>query len=570
MSALRRPLAPFFGRYQPIAMLGEGSVARVYLAVSRGPVGWGNLLVIKEIRPELAEKPQFRDMFLHEARMALGLHHPNVVQTYEIFEERAPYVVAMEFLDGQTLADLLRRVGRAGMSLPMHLWVLTQVLAGLHHAHEIRDAEGKPLRIVHRDVSPSNVFLTYDGQVKLVDFGIAKFAGMASGMAARPDPSATGKLGYGAPEQFVSQPIDPRSDVYSVGVMLWEALAGKRRRISESRTAMVDARIAGEEPSISQVTPDVPPVLAEICDRATALDRRDRYQTAREMQDALESYLDGCWEPVDRRELSDLLDRTFTLERTSMRRCIERQLHASGLGLRPLGELPGRPLLAPLRARAFQLWARLRLATLVAFPARRAYGPAALAVLATGALIGVVWMTTASSSARLRAAQRAPAPLPAVAVAPPILEEVPAFPSLGVTTATPAPAVAPPPFAERPLAAVATPPVDQPLAAVPPPPAEKPLPAVALAPRLAEAPLAVAALPPFRSSALPAPAAVARPEGRPGLRRVRFTARSRRPSPWRRYFGPEPRWTEFEPGEELPPPGRRPRRTLDEGDPYAP
>jgi serine/threonine protein kinase len=557
MSAVRKPNARAFGRYQPIALLGEGSVARVYLAVSRGTVGWGNLLVIKQIRPELAGQPQFRAMFLHEARTAMGLHHPNIVQTYEIFEERTPYVVAMEFLDGQSLADLLRRVGRAGIPLPLHLWALTQVLAGLHHAHEMRDADGKPLGVVHRDVSPSNVFLTYDGQVKLVDFGIAKSAGMIAGLAgsARPDITASGKLGYGAPEQFVSQPIDPRSDVYSVGVMLWEALAGKRRRISENRTVIVDARIAGQEPPIRQVVPDVSPVLAEICDKATALDRRARYQSALEMQQALESYLEGCWEPVDRRQLADLLDRTFALERTSMRRCIERQLNASKVALRPLGILPLRPLLPGVQRSWRKLWTRVRLAALATFPSLRTYGPAALVVLATGALIGVVWVMTASSSARLRAAQRSPAPVPQQSTA------ARGQPAVAERAAQPAPAV-------ESLAPAPSEPAPEATAAVDPPPPPPPSPSPPLPPPAAPP------APPGRAVAAQAarpvvmPGLTVRLEGRPVIHRARANVRSRKPSAWSRYLGPE-RGAEFEPGEDLPPPDRPARRVLDEDDPYA-
>jgi hypothetical protein len=411
MRAIRRPADPLFGRYQPIALLGDGSVARVYLALDRGPLNWGDPLVIKEIRPELACQPQFRDMFLHEARMALRLHHPNIVRTFEIFEERAPYVVAMEFLDGQSLADVLRRLGRSEVSLALHLWILTQVLAGLHHAYEVRDAEGKPLRIVHRDVSPGNVFVTYDGQIKLVDFGIAKFTGM---IARNDGQAASGKLGYGAPEQFVSQPIDPRSDVYSVGVMLWEALAGKRRRVSEDPRAVVDARIAGREPKIGDVAPRVSPALAEICDRATALDRRARYRSALEMRQALESYLDGCGQPVDRWELGELMGRTFSAERASTRRCIERHLNVPrpGRERQRRGPLAG---LLPVLARG---WGRFCSVASPAVPILRSHGPPALAVVATAALVTVLW-STGSRSPAPRVPAPAPSPAPAVVVHPP-------------------------------------------------------------------------------------------------------------------------------------------------------
>jgi serine/threonine-protein kinase len=128
---------PQIGRYELLTQLGEGGMARVYLAVSRGPVGFNKLVVVKQMRPELASDAEFLGMFSEEARIALRLHHPNIVQTYEIFEEEGHHLMAMEYLDGQSLADLLRRVGRENMPLEEHLWILTQVLAALHHAHEM-------------------------------------------------------------------------------------------------------------------------------------------------------------------------------------------------------------------------------------------------------------------------------------------------------------------------------------------------------------------------------------------------------------------------------------------------
>ena len=271
---------PQIGRYELLTQLGEGGMARVYLAVSRGPVGFNKLVVVKQMRPELASDEEFLGMFSDEARIALRLHHPNIVQTYEIFEEEGQHLMAMEYLDGQSLADLLRRVGRENMPLEEHLWILTQVLAALHHAHELCDEDGLPMAIVHRDVSPSNVFLTYNGEVKLVDFGIAKASGAISTTARG---TVKAKLGYGAPEQFLGNPIDARADIFSVGVMLWEALAGCRRKIGETRNAMIEARITGQEPSIRAIRPEIPAALAAVCDRATALDPETRHGSAAEL-----------------------------------------------------------------------------------------------------------------------------------------------------------------------------------------------------------------------------------------------------------------------------------------------
>jgi eukaryotic-like serine/threonine-protein kinase len=311
------------GRYELLSLLGEGGMARVYLAVERGQEGFHKLAVVKRIRPELASDQEFLGMFLDEARIAVRLHHPNVVHTHEVFEAEGQHVLVLEYLEGHTLAELLRRVGRAQMPLEEHLWVLCQVLAGLHHAHQLADYDGQPLGIIHRDVSPSNVFITHDGAVKLMDFGIAKAAGAVSSTERG---TVKGKLGYGAPEQFRAGKIDARADVYSVGVMLWEALARRRRKTAETRPAIIEARIGGQEPRIREVCPETPLILAELCDRATALDPRHRPPTAAALQFQLERYLAGAARQAGRTELAELMNRLFRNERLTMRRRIEQQL----------------------------------------------------------------------------------------------------------------------------------------------------------------------------------------------------------------------------------------------------
>src|SRR3954452_21553827 len=277
------------GRYQLVGLLGEGGMARVYLAFARGPVGFDKLVVVKQVRPELAWDQDFVTMFFDEARIAARLQHPNVIHTYEVVEEAGQYHLVMEYLEGQTLTDIFKKVGRTHMPLEDHLWILTQVLAGLQYAHELSDYDGTPLGLVHRDVSPSNVFVTYNGEVKLLDFGIAKAAGAIS---ATHKGTMKGKLGYGAPEQLVGASVDARSDIYSVGVLLWEALGQRRRKLADTTAGILQARMSGVEPKIRQVVPDVPPVLADICDRAMGADPRRRYATAADLQHALEHYLE--------------------------------------------------------------------------------------------------------------------------------------------------------------------------------------------------------------------------------------------------------------------------------------
>jgi eukaryotic-like serine/threonine-protein kinase len=326
------------GRYELLSLLGEGGMARAYLAVARGQAGFDKLVVVKRIRPELASDQEFLGMFLDESRIAVRLHHPNVVHTHEVFEDEGQHVLVLEYLEGHTLAELLRRVGRAQMPLEEHLWVLCQVLAGLHHAHQLADYDGQPLGIIHRDVSPSNVFITYDGAVKLMDFGIAKAAGAVSSTERG---TVKGKLGYGAPEQFRAGTVDARADVYSVGVMLWEALARRRRKTAETRPAIIEARVAGQEPKIREVCPDAPLTLAELCDRATALDPRHRPPTAAALQFQLERYLAGAARQAGRVELGELVSRLFRNERLTMLRRIEQQL--AGGSPTPLPAAPAGP-----------------------------------------------------------------------------------------------------------------------------------------------------------------------------------------------------------------------------------
>src|SRR5438477_12370279 len=195
------------GRYHVIAKLGQGGMANVFLTVAPGPAGVQKRLVVKELRAELAYDAYIRTMFLDEARLAARLNHPNVVQTYEVGEENWHYFIAMEYLEGQALNRLWRRTDRGGLPLEAQLRILADALGGLHYAHELTDFDGTPLHVVHRDMSPHNVFVTYDGQVKLVDFGIAK---AASARGSTKNGMFKGKVTYASPEQVLSAPLDRR------------------------------------------------------------------------------------------------------------------------------------------------------------------------------------------------------------------------------------------------------------------------------------------------------------------------------------------------------------------------
>jgi serine/threonine-protein kinase len=316
-------------RYQVITTLGQGGMARVLLTRSRGPAGVTKLLVVKELRAELKDDPEFLTMFLDEARIAARLNHPNVIQTYEVSSDGEHPVIVMEYLEGQSLGALLGRVTRKAMPVELHLYILAQALAGLHYAHELRDFDGSPLNVVHRDVSPHNVFVTYDGQVKLLDFGIAKAEGSAGLTRAG---VFKGKIGYAAPEQLRRSPLDRRADVFSLGVMIWEAIARRRLTTGDVESAIMLRRVDGKDPKIKEIAPETPDELARICDRATAPDPADRYATAAELRAALEGYLDTS-KRLGAHDVGALVETTFAADRAKIRLLIDarmKELSAAG------------------------------------------------------------------------------------------------------------------------------------------------------------------------------------------------------------------------------------------------
>ncbi len=298
-------------------------MAKVFLCFTQGVGDFRKLMVVKQLREELADEPEFLAMFLNEARLAAKLNHPNVVQTYEVGEDKGEFFIAMDYLEGQPLNRVLHRVGRKDVPTDVHVRILSEMLAGLHYAHELTDYSGEPLHVVHRDVSPQNVFVTYDGRVKLVDFGIAKASGAAN---LTKEGVVKGKVNYIAPEQARAETVDRRADIYSVGVMLWEALAGRRIAKGQSELITLHRRLNNEEPSIREVAPDAPSELLDACDKAMAFEPDDRYQTAEEFRDDLDVYLDATRSRATTKTIASLMAEHFAEDRLEMRRTVEEQI----------------------------------------------------------------------------------------------------------------------------------------------------------------------------------------------------------------------------------------------------
>jgi serine/threonine-protein kinase len=318
------------GAYRFIAELGHGGMADVYLAASEGPAGSGftKLAVVKLLRSAHAEDPDFVSMLMDEARVTARLAHPNVVQLFEVGHLDGQYFLAMEFLEGQPLHRVARRIQRtngskgAGASIPSDVLyaVVSDVLAGLHHAHELADYDGTPLKVVHRDVTPHNVFVTYDGVVKVVDFGIAKAAGR---LTETMHGVVKGKVRYMSPEQAACRDVDRRTDVFAAGVMLWNLATGTKFWGERTDAEVAQALFKGTyEASPRALFPDVPVEIDAICKKALSHRREDRYETAAAMRADIEAFL--AERSVEaRKTLSASMKEIFTSERAKLRKVLE-------------------------------------------------------------------------------------------------------------------------------------------------------------------------------------------------------------------------------------------------------
>ena len=312
------------GRYRLLGEMARGGMGIVYVAAAQGPAGFSKLVAIKELRPDLVEDEEFLTMFLEEARMAARLNHPNIVQTNDVDESHGRHFIAMEYLEGRSLYHVIKRfAAQGGFPQRLSLSVLRDALSALDYAHEQCGFDGKPLGFVHRDVSPHNIFLTFEGHTKVIDFGIAK---------ARDSSLETktgvlkGRANYMAPEQLTRR-ADRRSDIFSVGAVLFEVLSGRRLWQGMGEIEILAALTRGEIPSLHAVRPETPPALVHICQRALAARPEERFDTAAEMRDALDQHLWATGGPPRHRDVSDALSQEFEAERQRVRSLIEGALY---------------------------------------------------------------------------------------------------------------------------------------------------------------------------------------------------------------------------------------------------
>jgi serine/threonine protein kinase len=308
-----------FGRYRLRGILGQGGMGRLYVAEESETDAAGRIVAVKRILPHLADSKQFRDLFLKEAQVVARLKHSNIVATHEFGEIDGSYFVSMEYLPGEDLAAVWDKC-RKGRPMPVAvaMALVEQAATGLHYAHEARDGAGRPLGLVHRDVNPANLFVTYDGVVKLLDFGIVK---NSSGPQRTAPGIFKGTYGYCAPEQVVGGAIDRQTDVFCLGIVFWELLTGRQLFDDGNQVTTIDAVRSRRIDGPGTIRPDVPAEVDAIVLRALDRDRRKRFISAHQMVGELRALSRQVPMP-SARELGAWLQQVFGEERVALKRLI--------------------------------------------------------------------------------------------------------------------------------------------------------------------------------------------------------------------------------------------------------
>jgi len=289
---LALPAIATFGRFDILGRLAIGGMAEIFLAREQGPGRGTRCVVLKRILPHVSTDPRFVEMFLHEAELAMNLTHPNLCAIYEFGERDREYFIAMEWVQGVSITQIHKALfDRHAQGIPHQLVarMAAEVADALEFAHHARDGEGKPLKLVHRDVTPDNIMVSFDGKVKLLDFGVAKAATQRQKTEAG---MLKGKFAYMSPEQYHGEELDGRADVFSLGACMYEAITGMAlfHRASEYETM---GAIVGDSPAprVRKLKPEVPKSLDAIIAKALAKKRDERFASAGAMHEALERYL---------------------------------------------------------------------------------------------------------------------------------------------------------------------------------------------------------------------------------------------------------------------------------------
>ncbi len=302
-----------FGKYYLLERINVGGMAEVFKAKTVGVEGFERIVALKRILPSIAEDEEFITMFIDEAKIAVQLQHANIAQIFDLGKVDDSYFIALEYVNGRDLRGIFDDVRKLGQVMPMPqvCYLIMQLCEGLDYAHNKRDAQGRDLNLVHRDVSPQNVLIGYEGEVKLIDFGIAKAAGKASKTQAG---ILKGKFGYMSPEQVRGLPIDRRSDIFALGIVLYEMLTGERLFIGESDFSTLEKVRNVEIIPPSSINSAIPEKLERIVLKALEKNVEDRYQNAIDLHDDLQMFMHSVGQFSSRKDLSAWMKRTFADE----------------------------------------------------------------------------------------------------------------------------------------------------------------------------------------------------------------------------------------------------------------
>jgi eukaryotic-like serine/threonine-protein kinase len=305
-----RTVAESAQRYRVIDKLESGGMAEVFRAESTGLEGFRKPVAIKRVLPHLSRNTKFISMFLDEARLSAQLSHSNCVQVFDIGVRDDSYFIVMEFVDGASLKAIATSMKDHGRTLPIPAaaYIAHEICKGLSYAHELTDRSGAPLGLVHRDVSPPNVLVTKHGEVKIVDFGLAK----AGSQLEKSEPGVIkGKFAYLSPEAAHGEEVDCRADIFAVGIILWELLASRRLFMGDSDVQTFHQVQAAKVPPLSQINRTVPAELEHIVNRALARDRNERYASARELGQDLSRFMFRFSQPVSGYDIATIVQATM-------------------------------------------------------------------------------------------------------------------------------------------------------------------------------------------------------------------------------------------------------------------
>ncbi|MGE4130860.1 MAG: protein kinase [Bdellovibrionales bacterium] len=309
-----------FGKYILLEKLATGGMAEVFLARGTGAGGIGKFFAIKRILPQYADSPEFIEMFKDEAKIAINLSHSNIVSIHEFGVEKGQFFLVMDYVEGRNLRQILNKMKKTSVqfSIDQIVYVIKEVASGLDHAHRCIDGTtGKPLNITHRDMSPQNIMVSFEGEVKIVDFGIAKAESQIESTRAG---TLKGKFGYMSPEQAEGQPVDLRTDVFSLGIVLWELLANDRLFVANNEINTLRKIRDCQIPSLRKINPNIHTELERIVQKALARDRNLRYQTGAALQRDLNRFLNRQYPDFSAQDYAVFIKSVFADEILSLRK----------------------------------------------------------------------------------------------------------------------------------------------------------------------------------------------------------------------------------------------------------